>query len=84
MTFLEELRMNTQAVNIESAGAIWYSIQGALRSAANAGASSIRLEVTDAPKSEVRAAMSALQLDGFRADWTDEGRRSIEVSWLPR
>lgn len=84
MSLLTLIREEAIVANAQKGGEAWKMITECMRSVAKAGDPNIRITVSSQNPEEVQASLMALQLMGFYADFKDEGRREIYVSWMPR
>ena len=84
MSLLTLIREEAIVANVQKGGEAWKMITECMRSVAKAGDPNVRITVSSQNPEEVQASVKALQLMGFYADFQNEGRREIYVSWMPR
>lgn len=85
MSLLTLIREEAIVANVQKGNEAWKMITECMRSVAKAGDPNVRITVSDAmDPEEVQASVKALQLMGFYADFQNEGRREIYISWMPR
>ncbi|EBX1873674.1 hypothetical protein DRD23_09280 [Salmonella enterica subsp. enterica serovar Enteritidis] len=84
MSLLTLIREEAIIANVQKGGETWKMITECMRSVAKAGDPNVRITVSSQNPEEVQASVKALQLMGFYADFQNEGRREIYISWRPR
>ena len=84
MSLLTLSREEAIVANVQKGNEAWKMITECMRSVAKAGDPNVRITVSSQNPEEVQASVKALQLMGFYADFQNEGRREIYVSWMPR
>ena len=84
MSLLTLIREEAIVANVQKGNETWKMITECMRSVAKAGDPNVRITVSSRNPEEVQASVKALQLMGFYADFQNEGRREIYVSWMPR
>ena len=84
MSLLTLIREEAIIANVQKGNETWKMITECMRSVAKAGDSNVRITVSSQNPEEVQASVKALQLMGFYADFQNEGRREIYISWMPR
>lgn len=83
MNLLTTVRERSTAVNIRKAGEAWSAIVNSVVTLASEGNSKGYIDVQRLNRSEVDHALEALRIQGFGADWKNDGYREIYVSWIP-
>ena len=84
MSLLTLIREEAIVANVQKGNETWKMITECMRSVAKAGDHNVRITVSSQNPEEVQASVKALQLMGFYADFHNEGRREIYISWMPR
>lgn len=84
MSLLTLIREEAIIANVQKGNETWKMITECMRSVAKAGDPNVRITVSSQNPEEVQASVKALQLMGFYADFQNEGRREIYISWMPR
>lgn len=84
MSLLTLIREETIIANVQKGNEAWKMITQCMQSVAKVGDHNIRITVSSQNPEEVQASVKALQLMGFYADFQNEGRREIYVSWMPK
>jgi hypothetical protein len=84
MSLLTLIREEAIVANVQKGNEAWKMITECMRSVAKAGDPNVRITVSSQNPEEVQASVKALQLMGFYADFQNEGRREIYISWMPR
>ena len=84
MSLLTLIREEAIVANVQKGNEAWKMITQCMQSVAKVGDHNIRITVSSQNPEEVQASVKALQLMGFYADFQNEGRREIYVSWMPR
>lgn len=84
MSLLTLIREEAIVANVQKGNETWKMITECMRSVAKAGDPNVRITVSSQNPEEVQASVKALQLMGFYADFQNEGRREIYISWMPR
>jgi hypothetical protein len=84
LSLLTLIREEAIVANVQKGNEAWKMITECMRSVAKAGDPNVRITVSSQNPEEVQASVKALQLMGFYADFQNEGRREIYVSWMPR
>ncbi len=82
--FLTLVRSNSAIQNAARGGDAWVHITAVIDGDARGGRISSRIEVSHLDSEQCEHSLMALRLQGFYASWEDEGRRIINVNWLPR
>lgn len=83
MSLLTLIREEAIIANVQKGNEAWKMITQCMQSVAKVGDHNIRITVSAQNPEEVQASVKALQLMGFYADFQNEGRREIYVSWMP-
>lgn len=83
MSLLTLIREEAIVANVQKGNEAWKMITECMRFVAKAGDPNVRITVSSQNPEEVQASVKALQLMGFYADFQNEGRREIYVSWMP-
>lgn len=84
MSLLTLIREEAIIANVQKGNEAWKMITQCMQSVAKVGDHNIRITVSSQNPEEVQASVKALQLMGFYADFQNEGRREIYVSWMPK
>jgi len=84
LSLLTLIREEAIVANVQKGNEAWKMITECMRSVAKAGDPNVRITVSSQNPEEVQASVKALQLMGFYADFQNEGRREIYISWMPR
>lgn len=84
MSLLTLIREEAIIANVQKGNEAWKMITQCMQSVAKAGDPNVRITVSSQNPEEVQASVKALQLMGFYADFQNEGRREIYISWMPR
>lgn len=84
MSLLTLIREEAIIANVQKGNETWKMITECMRSVAKAGDPNVRITVSSQNPEEVQASVKALQLMGFYADFQNEDRREIYISWMPR
>jgi hypothetical protein len=84
LSLLTLIREEAIIANVQKGNEAWKMITQCMQSVAKVGDHNIRITVSSQNPEEVQASVKALQLMGFYADFQNEGRREIYVSWMPK
>lgn len=82
--FLELTRDLAVKANVDSATECWESVTESIRQDAEKGLAGGRYSVSEWPKIQREAVVTALKLQGFYASFQNESYSFIDVNWMPR